>query len=165
MRLSEGVEWTAHCAVLMAALPPGVSLSAKRLAEFHGVPGPYLAKSLQALMRAGIVESSPGRHGGYRLARPAADITLLEVVLAVEGNEPFFRCTDIRRRGPAGGPAKAYSSTCGVAAAMWRAEEAWRSELEKTTIGSLMELVFAQVPAESLDRGAKWLTSVVITRR
>ena len=45
---------------------------ATRLAEYHGVPAPYLAKHLQALSRAGIVESSPGPRGGYRLARPAA---------------------------------------------------------------------------------------------
>src|SRR5580658_3976578 len=99
MRLSEGVEWAAHCAVVLAVLPNGVSLPGGRLAEYHGVPAPYLAKSLQALTRAGIVDSTAGRYGGYWLAKPAAAISLLNVVEAIEGCEPIFRCTEIRRRG------------------------------------------------------------------
>ncbi|HUV57251.1 MAG TPA: Rrf2 family transcriptional regulator, partial [Acidimicrobiales bacterium] len=77
MRLSEGVEWTTHCVVLLSLIPEGATLSAARLAEYHDVPAPYLAKSLQALAGASIVTSSPGRHGGYRLGRPATEITLL----------------------------------------------------------------------------------------
>ena len=80
MRMNEGVEWAAHCAGLLAALPEGASLPAARLAEFHGVPAPYLAKTLQALKRAGIVRSTTGRVGGYRLGRPATDITLRKEV-------------------------------------------------------------------------------------
>ena len=71
MRLSDGVEWALHCCTLLALLPPDRPLPASRLAEFHEVPPAYLAKHLQALSRAGIIESMPGRHGGYRLARPA----------------------------------------------------------------------------------------------
>jgi Rrf2 family protein len=100
MRMSEGVEWAIHCTVLLAALPDGASLPAARLAEYHGVPGPYLAKSLQALARSGVVESIPGRRGGYRLARPAKSISLLDVVQAVEGGEPAFRCSHPPLRRP-----------------------------------------------------------------
>src|ERR1035437_6597192 len=112
MRINEGVEWGAHCAVVLALLPEGASLPAARLAEYHGVPAPYLAKSLQALMRAGIVESSTGRRGGYRLGKPASEITLLDVFHAVEGDDTFFRCTEIRRQGPSRVAAYAYPPTC-----------------------------------------------------
>src|ERR1700759_4060831 len=98
MRMSEGVEWAAHCVVLLARLPEGAALPASRLAEYHGVPAPYLAKALQALARAGLVTSKAGRRGGYRLTRDPAQITLLDVVNAVEGDEPAFRCTEIRQR-------------------------------------------------------------------
>ena len=77
MRLTEGVEWAVHCVLLLTALPEGATLPASRLAEYHDLPAPYLAKSLQALAGAGIVASAPGRRGGYRLGRPAAEITLL----------------------------------------------------------------------------------------
>src|SRR5579884_1214069 len=111
VRLSEGVEWGAHCVVLLAMLPEGSSLSAAQLAEYHGVPAPYLAKTLQALAGAGVIRSSPGRGGGYRLARRAEEISLLDVVEGVEGAEPAFRCTEIRRRGPSSVRRSSYSPT------------------------------------------------------
>ena len=67
MRMSEGVEWTAHACVLLAALPPGIGLPANALAEFHELAPAYMAKHMQALARAGIVQSIRGAGGGYRL--------------------------------------------------------------------------------------------------
>src|SRR4029079_15835011 len=101
MRMSDGVEWAVHCATILGALPDGVALSAARLAEYHGVSAPYLAKHLQALPRARVLVAAPGPRGRARLARPAAEVTLLEIVEAVAGSQPAFRCTEIRRRGPA----------------------------------------------------------------
>jgi len=164
MRMNEGVEWGAHCAVVLALLPEGASLPAVRLAEYHGVPAPYLAKSLQALMRAGIVESSTGRRGGYRLGKPASEVTLLDVFHAVEGVDTFFRCTEIRRQGPSRVAAHAYSPTCGIAAAMWRAEAAWRDELRATTIDDLAALVMAQAPLAVRQKGSRWLTAALAAR-
>jgi Rrf2 family protein len=165
MQLSEGVEWAAHCAAILAALPQGATLPAVRLAEYHGIPAPYLAKSLQALTRARIVESTTGRLGGYRLGRPATDISLLDVVQAIEGNETFFKCTEIRRRGPSRVAARAYAPTCGIAAAMWRAEAAWRDELGAVTIAEIADLTIKQAPAAALEKGVTWITQVLCTRK
>jgi Rrf2 family protein len=165
MRISEGVEWAAHCAVLLAAVPESASLPAARLAEYHDVPTPYLAKALQALMRAGIVASTAGRYGGYRLARPASEISMLEIVQAIEGREPAFRCSEIRRRGPSAVALRSYSPTCGIAAAMWRAEAAWRDELEGTTIADIARLVMRQAPEAAIAKGGVWLTEVLDRRR
>jgi Rrf2 family protein len=164
MRLSEGVEWAAHCAAVLAALPEGASLPGGRLAEFHGVPAPYLAKTLQALMRAGIVDSVPGRYGGYWLAKPAAAISLLDVVEAIDGREPIFRCTEIRRRGPSAVPARQYGPVCAIAAAMGRAESAWRSELAATTIADIAGVVAAQSPPAAVRKATAWVTSVLAAR-
>jgi Rrf2 family protein len=157
MRMSEGVEWAIHCTVLLAALPDGASLPAARLAEYHGVPGPYLAKSLQALARSGVVESIPGRRGGYRLARPAKSISLLDVVQAVEGGEPAFRCTEIRRRGPSAVATRHYAGQCSIAAAMARAEDAWRREVAATTVSSITQQVMVTAPPLALRKGTAWL--------
>ena len=62
MRLSEGVEWGLHCAVLLAVMPPDTALPTSRLAEFHGVPVAYLAKHLQAMSRAGILVAGTLNH-------------------------------------------------------------------------------------------------------
>src|SRR4051812_6664036 len=122
VKISDGVEWGLHCCVLLAVLPDGSALPAARLAEYHGVPGAYLAKHLQALARRGILVSVPGPGGGYRLARPAADITVLDVVRAVEGDAPAFRCTEIRRRGPARVGDREYRVPCSIHRAMAVAE-------------------------------------------
>lgn len=164
MRMSEGVEWVLHACTVLAALPHDQALPAARLAEFHDVPPAYLAKHLQAAAGAGIVRSVPGPRGGYRLARPPADVTLLQVVLAVDGDDTAFRCSEIRQRGPAAGPPSSYRQRCGIARAMWRAEDAWRAELSRTTIADLVIEMLDSVPPEQLRSGAEWIQQVEIAR-
>ena len=159
MRISEGVEWAAHCAVVLARVPPGLALSAGVLADFHGVPKPYLAKSLQALSRAGIVASSQGRGGGYSLARPAGDVSLLDIVLAVDGDQAAFRCTEIRQRAPFPAPSRCFRSACAIAAGMWRAEQAWRDELSTVRLDALADGVGEVVPGEVMAQNADWLAA------
>jgi Rrf2 family protein len=161
VRLSEGVEWGVHCLVVLAAIPPPATVSAARLADFHGVPAPYLAKHLQGLSRAGIVDTLPGARGGYRLARPAVEISVLDAVLAVEGDVPTFRCTEIRRRGPAGLPDSAYRTVCAVHRVMGAAELAWRQTLAATTIADLGAMVMADASPEGLVKAAEWLQQAV----
>ncbi len=156
MRLSEGVEWTLHCCTVLGALPDGVTISATRLAEFHGVPAPYLAKQLQKLSDAGIVESTAGRTGGYRLGRPAADITLRDIVLALEGTESAFRCTEIRQQGPSAVAARRYTRACGIARAMWRAEESWRASLQAVTIADLNHELASTIDPLQATRALAW---------
>lgn len=157
MRISEGVEWGAHCAVVLAALPPGASLPAAKLAEYFDLPVAYLSKTLQHLSRAGIVASAQGRRGGYQLGHPAGHITLLDVVVALEGDDPAFRCTEIRRRGPAAAPARRYGPRCGIAHAMWEAEDAYRRSLASVTVEDLARGVLEQAPPIALARSRAWL--------
>ncbi|HEY2812124.1 MAG TPA: Rrf2 family transcriptional regulator [Acidimicrobiales bacterium] len=161
MQLGEGVEWALHCCAVLSLVPAGRTLSASRLAEYHGVPPAYLAKHLQSLAQAGIVESVPGRKGGYRLARAATDITLLEVVDAVEGTGPAFRCTEIRRRGPARMAASAYKSPCGIDVAMQRAEDAWRAELGRQTVNDVLVHLSVSVSPVAVRKAAGWFQEAV----
>jgi Rrf2 family protein len=72
---------TGYAIRALAALQLGGPFTlAKELAEQTELPAPYLSKVLQHLSRAGILESSRGPHGGFRLARPAGSITIGEVV-------------------------------------------------------------------------------------
>jgi len=161
VRLSEGVEWGLHCVVLTAMLPADAALPAGRLAEYHDVATAYLAKHLQALSRAGILEALPGPRGGYRLARPAARVTVLDVVEALEGRESAFRCTEIRRRGPARVAAREYRVPCSIHVVMDRADAAWRAELRDTSIAELVEQVVASAPPPTLEKGWGWLQEVL----
>jgi Rrf2 family protein len=163
MRLSDGVEWGVHTCTLLATVPPDGALPAAKLAEFHGVPAAYLAKHLQALARAGVLETVKGPRGGYRLARPATEITLLDVVEAIDGDEPAFRCTEIRRRGPAAMPARYYVNPCGIHAAFDRADEAWRAQLRTTTVADMVMHMLRDITPPALEKGARWLGDAVRT--
>ncbi|TLY36851.1 MAG: RrF2 family transcriptional regulator [Nitrospirae bacterium] len=73
-------------AVLDLALAKGSSpVQAKGIADRQGIPLKFLEHILRALRHAGLIESSRGIHGGYRLAKPADQIRLGDVVQAVEG--------------------------------------------------------------------------------
>jgi Rrf2 family protein len=161
MKLGEGVEWGMHCCTVLALLPTDATLPAARLAEFHGVPAAYLAKHLQALARGGIVESVPGPRGGYRLSRPATAITLLDVVEAVEGTAPAFRCTEIRQRGPASLPVREYRVACSITRAMHRAEEAWRADLRSQTVADLLVALAQDVNPRAAVKAAAWFQEVI----
>lgn len=161
MRLSDGVEWALHCCTVLALLPPDRALPAPRLAEFHELPPAYLAKHLQQLSRADIITSVPGRRGGYRLARPPADITFWEVVRAVENDVRAFRCTEIRQQGPAAVAQAQYSPVCGIARIMYAAEAAWRHELEARTIQDAIDEMFGDVSPEAAAKGLAWFQTVL----
>ena len=156
MELSEGVEWSVHCAWLLALAPPGEALASRRLAEFYELPPAYLSKLLKSLVRAGILRATSGPRGGFRLARPPADITVLDIVEAVEGKAFAFRCMEIRQRGPAPATPAQCRRVCSIAAVMHDAEAAWRARLAATTVAQLVE----QAGVGSATRVHGWLASV-----
>lgn len=67
-------------------------LTAAEMSEREKIPYRFLLRVLRKLKRAGIVRSRQGIDGGYRLGRPAGDITLLDVIEAVEGEIQINRC-------------------------------------------------------------------------
>jgi len=138
MKLGDGVEQAIHSMLVLAGLSETGVLSATALAEFHGVSTSYLLKHLQALAGAGLLQSVPGPKGGYRLSRDPSRISLLDVVLAVEGPEPAFRCAEIRKRGPSPVATHFFKTPCAVNVAMLKAEQAYRAELRKVTIADLL---------------------------
>ncbi|WP_292676974.1 Rrf2 family transcriptional regulator [Nocardioides sp.] len=154
--MSAGVEWAVHCCVVLSQAPAPVP--AQRLAEYHGVSRTYLAKHLQQLSRAGLITSTEGRVGGYRLTRAAQDITVLDVVLAIEGDEPAFRCTEIRQNGPFPAGDAQCRRPCGIARAMYAAEDAWRASLAGVTVADLAAGVERDNGAQTFVRLRGWLT-------
>ena len=138
VKLPESTEWVLHCATALAVLPSGRSASAAQLAEHYDLPVAYLAKQLKALVRAGVLTASTGPRGGFRLARPPEEVTLLQVVEAADGASPFYVCNEIRQRGRAAAPPEQCVRMCGLAAAMAQAEQAWRASLAMTTLADIV---------------------------
>ncbi|WCD90722.1 HTH-type transcriptional regulator IscR [Streptomyces xanthophaeus] len=155
MKLSGGVEWALHCCVVLTTATEPVP--AARLALLHDVSPSYLAKQMQALSRAGLVESVQGKTGGYVLTRAAAAITVLDVVQAVDGASPAFTCTEIRRRGPLGTPPQDCTKPCPIARAMSAADAAWRASLEGVSIADLVGSVEQDSGPEALPAIGAWL--------
>lgn len=154
MRMAEGVEWALHsCLNLSWADRP---VPAARMAAYFDLPAPYLNKQLQALARAGIVSSTPGPKGGFSLNRAPDKITLLDVVVAIEGPEPAFRCAEILHASPFGDRKADYVAGCVISQAMSAAELAWKRELAGTTVADLRDGVARQYP-NSEDQTREWL--------
>jgi len=158
MRLSETVEWGVHACLALAMLPEGARMPARALAEYHGVKPSYFAKAMQKLVEAGIIRSVEGRSGGLALAKPAESVSVLSIVLALEEDARFFRCTEIRQQGPCAVAKKHYSVPCNIARLMHRADAAWRRVLAEATLADLKASV-ASNPVPGVAAATQdWLT-------
>jgi Rrf2 family protein len=89
--LSQTVEYALRAVVHLASQVPQARTT-DQIAEATRVPRAYLSKVLQALVRAGVVNSQRGLRGGMTLGRPAAELTILEVVNAVEPIQRIRTC-------------------------------------------------------------------------
>jgi Rrf2 family protein len=137
MRMNEGVEWAIHTCLNLSWVEADRAVPAAKLAAYFDLPTAYLNKQLQALARVGIVSSVPGPRGGFRLVRPPDKVTLLDVVVAIDGPDPAFRCTQILRNSPGGDPDGDYRRNCLISRSMHTAEMAWRRELTARTLGDI----------------------------
>jgi Rrf2 family iron-sulfur cluster assembly transcriptional regulator len=92
MIYSRSAEYAIRGCVHMAALAPGEYALVKNIAAEAGIPAHFLAKILQELARDGFLKSSKGPGGGFRLSQPAAEISMLRIVEAVDGAGRYDRC-------------------------------------------------------------------------
>lgn len=141
MRLSKGVEWALHTAILLAQAPEGAWVPRKTIAEFYGLKEAYLDKHLQRLVAEGIFLATTGPRGGYRLAAPAEKTTALSVFEAIEGSAPAFTCQEIRRQGKGAATPEECRHKCIVHFLVDQADAAWRAELASQTVATLVEVL------------------------
>ena len=91
LRLSKKTDY-ALMAMAHLAQKPGSS-SAREIAEQYGIPIELLAKVLQRLTQRGLLTSQQGTRGGYQLSRPAASISLADVIYAIDGPVAVTACS------------------------------------------------------------------------
>ena len=93
LQLTKRSDYAIRASIALALEEPGADfLSAPRIAERMHIPATFIPQVLGDLTRAGIVEAAAGKHGGYRLSRPAGRLPVLEVIEAVEGPSRSGRC-------------------------------------------------------------------------
>lgn len=123
MRVSQRLDYALRAVTAIASLPPGRSIAAGEVADRLGLPRRFVEQQVTALVKSGLVLSQRGARGGCSLARPAAQITVAEVVEALQGS-----VLDV--------PAVTDSAV----SEMWsRAAESLRVALASTSIAELAE--------------------------
>ena len=108
------------------------SASAKDVADSFGIPPEALAKILQRLAKAGLLQSQHGTYGGYRLARAAHTISAFEVIQAIDG--PLFITSCVTVRGECG-----QSDRCNIREPLRKVNESIEAVLKRIKISHMRE--------------------------
>ncbi|MDI7277966.1 MAG: Rrf2 family transcriptional regulator [Anaerolineae bacterium] len=127
MKLTRGADYGARGALYLARQPRDRVVLVGEIARAQGVPESYLAKIFQDLTKAGLVRSHRGARGGFTLARPPQEITLRQIIEAIEGPVALNRCLDPREGCEC-------SSTCPVHTALAAAQHSLISSLDAVTL-------------------------------
>jgi Rrf2 family protein len=85
VRVSAKTDYALRAALELAAAPDEKPVKGERIATSQAIPLRFLENILMQLRHAGLVESRRGADGGYRLARPAGEVTLADVIRAIDG--------------------------------------------------------------------------------
>ena len=183
------VEYGLHCLIYLvpaagatAAVANGntVTLPARDLAEFQGVSPSLVAKIFTKLQRAGLVVSTEGKKGGYRLARLPSEISVLDVIDAIEGDKPLFDCKQIQGQCAAAGdqaidgpsaqrpqPGSSFTSPrshCMIHTVMLEAEQAMRKALRSYSLGEMASGMAASMPPRFRNNMEQWFADRLAQR-
>ncbi len=154
LELTRRGDYGVRAMLALAAAPNERPVSARRIAEAMAIPAPILPSVMRELARGGLVEAVAGRAGGYRLARPPAEIDLLAIVEAIEGDTSRQTC--VLRGGPCG-----LDGTCTVHPVFLRGAGIRPDGLRRATLEQLARRLTApSSPARSgsalARKGAEW---------
>lgn len=130
LKLTRGADYGTLGILYLACQPRERVVLISEIAGAQGVPESYLAKIFQDLAKAGLVRSHRGARGGFTLARLPEEITLRQVIEAVEGPIALNRCLDPREGCP-------HSESCVVCRALAGVQETLVDALDAVTLHSL----------------------------
>ncbi len=92
MEISRRTDYGVRVIMDLATLPESGRASTQEIAERQNIPAPFLAKIVSRLSLSGLVITHRGAGGGVSLARPASEISLLQVIEALDGPVQLNRC-------------------------------------------------------------------------
>lgn len=136
MKITAHEEYGLRCLLRIARTEQALTIP--QVAAAEGISPPYVGKLLAVLRRGGLIASARGRHGGYRLSRPAAAIGLGSVLLLLGG--PLFDDPDYcqRHAGTSDGPC-VHGTSCTLRG-LWRSlEHLIRQALDRITLADLLQ--------------------------
>lgn len=136
MGISTRTEYATRALLDLALAREGEVTKTADVARRQRIPKKYLEQILLAFKRQGILRSKPGLHGGYMLARPARQITLAEVVRAVDGPLAPVRCVSLTAYTPCTCPNE---SVCPLRTIWQQARDAMADVLERVTLADVAD--------------------------
>jgi Rrf2 family protein len=142
LELTRRGDYAVRAMLALAARPDAERTTVREIAAAMDIPAGFLPRVMADLARAGLVTSIIGRSGGYALARPAARISLLEVVEAVEGDSRRTRC--VLRGGPCG-----RDGHCQVHDVFFAAQDAMLATLAGATLADATSKPLVRRPRRS----------------
>lgn len=160
---SAGVEYGIHCLLFLTdEKGDGREASVRTLAELQGVPPELLAKVFTKLAKANLVVATEGVRGGFRLARPADEISVLDIVRAIDGDKEIFECRNVRQRcavfeGGCPEPDWQNLGPCSIHAVMLQAQQRMEEALAQQTILDIVRRVARKTPPEYGEQVLKWM--------
>jgi Rrf2 family protein len=92
VKYSQATNYALHTMLYFVTLPLGTTIGVQQLAAAQELSPTYLSKILTKLVKADLIESTPGMNGGYRLTKNKADLSFLDVIQAIEGTASAFHC-------------------------------------------------------------------------
>jgi Rrf2 family protein len=131
LELTHRGDYGIRAMLALARTPDGRPVSVSTIAADHRIPVRFLPSAMADLVAAGLVEGTTGRTGGYRLARRASTISLLDVIEALEGDPR--RTTCVLR-----GSACQVAGICDVHTVFAAAQEALLERLAATTLAEIV---------------------------
>ncbi len=131
MKISRGTDYGIQGILYLARQPSSKVSLLRDVAQAQNVPETYLAKIFQDLAKAGLVRSHRGAKGGFSLARPSSQITLRQIIEALQGPISLNRCLDIREGCP-------NSETCPVSEVLRKAQQQLVATLDAATLDGLI---------------------------
>lgn len=149
LKLTKKADYALMAMKHLAERPVGSSRSAKDVADAFGMPPEALAKILQKLAKAGLLQSQHGINGGYALARPAHSISAFEVIEAIDG--PLFITSCVTVRGECG-----QSERCNIREPLRKVNESIEAVLKRIKISHMREEV--EEPASVAPRPVELVT-------
>ncbi|WP_123043336.1 RrF2 family transcriptional regulator [Cohnella candidum] len=147
MQFSKSTDYALHALIHLGHSERSSNVGIKELSGALNVSESYLSKIMSKLRQDGIVRAVPGVNGGYELARPADQITFLDVIQVIEGRQQLFECSNSNSRqhrllaeegGAQGDQQRPIKNECLVEKVMNGAEQHLYQYLQEHTIQSVL---------------------------
>ncbi|EHJ52633.1 RrF2 family transcriptional regulator [Streptococcus macacae] len=153
MKLSSGWEQSVYVLLILSQLPKNKTMNSQSLSERLGTSHSYLKKIIKLLVNEGLILSTPGKYGGFSLARSLEDITFYDIFTAIEGRGKIFASQRLLKKFLGDKEGKK-AKQCAVTDSLDIIEKTLVSTLSAITLSDVLTQIKSNYSLEELN---KWV--------